>query len=1292
MMDYDVTETKHVASRCVSAATKGTPMQSNSCPDFQTILGTAFAARERSKSYNDIGDVGRPCFLNALKSLDRDSVGRCLKPILTNRRNAIDFSPMDAACDDVFEEENSETSSFEAEGLNAENGDYWSNTRDLSESSGFHATPTESRKLPDEMLSYYTFLQCCTALQSFANGRQVLSPTSSLSDSLESLTFPSALPSSPEISAQKLSHQLSCCYAFMHGGRDVSEAPIICLPHYPQLRDVTNEDFNSVILYLTTIVSACIADVGFVLLIDRRKEKWSALRATLQRFASYFPGFIRMVLVLRPIGFLQGAMSDIGFRWQRDELSMKVTMLSGLDELYNYINPSQLPAEFGGSFQYDHQTFIKNRMMIESFTGDAISFSESLIKYGTELAETEMPNDISSTESLLHVQNSKTTSLKQQIENLMKEAVALRVNVTSSCGGSIIADSMHNESDFLKSSLMDALKSFLSLIEETDVAFEKFWERHVTKLKQCLQLRQFEQDYRDLRGSLEGNLQWIEEQTQNVGSSVEWIEAMMTELETKQNNLKNLLNRNATVVASGETLLGDEHYAVDSIGPKKDELQSVGTQLVKLFAQREKCLHQSLIFILERNKWSEWCEQGMSILAGQLVEKTTSVDGAEQALNDLQRFFKEEGSPYSGKQHNDLKTEFDAAWCPEFEGMFESLLHRFEEVTQLCEKRKSSLKKITTRHGDRPVQLVEPSKKVVKEVQQSARVSPKPNQSEEKQTKRNSLILNHGASPVHTNRVPEDTPPPHPESHTVKQQHVMNELLHTEKVYVAELESIVEGYGKAIDAQDPDYPVPEELKGKTRILLGNMEDIFNFHGNVFLTDLLESKDTPTKIGKCFIQQKEQFHIYRDYCQNSIKSEQLRTRVGDHHPFFLHCQKKLGHRLSLGAYLLKPIQRLTKYQLLLQQMLKHTTSKDSDELKQAIQSMLEILKSVNDSMHQIAIVGFPREVDNLGKLLMQGSFSVQVDHKKAGVKSLTRPRFSKAMHRHLFLYEKEFLFCKQQTAESLESDSSNTVPSSTSSQSNGTKGQVYLFKHSLQMNAVGVTENIKADPRKFEIWYHGREDVYTLAAPTASIKQEWVREVKKALSCQPKSTTTPPEPRKPEEKVPGKVKRNQSTKKSKTPDGTEDHAKTKSKSSSTSSAKETLKKKASSLTRSASMGKGKDKILRRKNMDVVTNSSAQKKNETSAVTQNNSQKTERIPSPEHLKPSIVVENDFTTEFLKDRPTLSNGQLDSRMVGEDLIETAEDGKGDESDTWTSSNHVTSVSDASSFESFTSVDALP
>ena len=44
-----------------------------------------------------------------------------------------------------------------------------------------------------------------------------------------------------------------------------------------------------------------------------------------------------------------------------------------------------------------------------------------------------------------------------------------------------------------------------------------------------------------------------------------------------------------------------------------------------------------------------------------------------------------------------------------------------------------------------------------------------------------------------------------------------------------------------------------------------------------------------------------------------------SEVGDNHPILLSCQKELGHQLPLSSYLLKPVQRLTKYQLLLKDL-------------------------------------------------------------------------------------------------------------------------------------------------------------------------------------------------------------------------------------------------------------------------------------------------------------------------------------------------------------------------------------
>lgn len=55
--------------------------------------------------------------------------------------------------------------------------------------------------------------------------------------------------------------------------------------------------------------------------------------------------------------------------------------------------------------------------------------------------------------------------------------------------------------------------------------------------------------------------------------------------------------------------------------------------------------------------------------------------------------------------------------------------------------------------------------------------------------------------------------------------------------------------------------------------------------------------------------------------------------------------------------------------------------------------------------------FQGNLGDLGKLLMQGSFSVWTDHKKGHTKVKELARF-KPMQRHLFLHEKAVLFCKK----------------------------------------------------------------------------------------------------------------------------------------------------------------------------------------------------------------------------------------------------------------------------------------
>ncbi|EDS39845.1 dbl [Culex quinquefasciatus] len=194
----------------------------------------------------------------------------------------------------------------------------------------------------------------------------------------------------------------------------------------------------------------------------------------------------------------------------------------------------------------------------------------------------------------------------------------------------------------------------------------------------------------------------------------------------------------------------------------------------------------------------------------------------------------------------------------------------------------------------------------------------------------------------------------------LKRGHVLAELLETERIYVAEMGSILKGYRDEMLSEEMSSLVPPGLQGKADILFGNLHELYTFHNDIFLKDLENCISTTELVALCFVQRRDTFfRLYSYYCQNIPRSERLRETLVDTHLFLQECQKKLGHKLPLAAYLLKPVQRITKYQLLLKDLLKFSdTGTCSRELQKALDCMLVVLKCVNDSMHQIAITGFP----------------------------------------------------------------------------------------------------------------------------------------------------------------------------------------------------------------------------------------------------------------------------------------------------------------------------------------------
>ncbi|XP_034036239.1 guanine nucleotide exchange factor DBS isoform X4 [Thalassophryne amazonica] len=896
--------------------------------------------------------------------------------------------------------------------------------------------------------------------------------------------------------------QLHRQFALLSGGRGKDGAPIITFPEYSAFSDVPEEDFLNVVTYLTSIPSLDAASIGFIIIIDRRKDKWSSVKASLTRIAGAFPGHLQLVLVLRPSRFFQRAISDFGIKLHRDDFKMKVpiVMLNSLSDLHSYVDKGQLTRELGGNLEYCHSQWIHHRTAIENFAMTVKSTAQMLQKFGTDLAETELPNDVQCTKDLLTTHTDKHNDLKDELKLALKQGTTLL--------GCIKEQAAKSESHKLNSDEMEnqtTVERLLAQLDETENAFEQFWCKHHLKLEQCLQLRHFEQDFREVKVSLD-SLMDILTSLSDIGDCVTRVENLLKELKTLEQKAQATVEKAQLHALHGDQLIQSNHYAVDSIRPKCVELRRVCDDFSNETKKKTDILSKSLQIHTGIEKVNQWCESGIYLLASQAVDKCQSQDGAESALADIERFLETAEKDQLTELRN-LHNHFEVVLSDDIKASVLKALKRLEDVQEMFEKRHVSLKRLSAKQT-RPVQPVAPRPESSPK-RPTAKNPSRTAGSQQPLVRRPSDNSNSGKQPAEVNPnkkknirkakggikievmheesqggtthvlVSNETE----ESLCNRRRHIMTELIETERLYVEELQSIMEGYFAELDNSELSHLIPPSLEKKRDILFGNLPEIYEFHNRTFLKELENSAERPELVGTCFLKRKEELQVYEKYCQNKPRSEILWRQYGDS-LFFQECQKKLDHKLSLDAYLLKPVQRITKYQLMLKEMLKCSKGEGTAELEEALATMLDIIKSVNDSMHQIAITGFEGNLSELGKLLMQGSFNVWTDHKKGHSKVKDLARF-KPMQRHLFLYDKMLLFCKKREETT---DGHEKTPS-------------YGFKHSLKMSAVGITENVKGDSKKFEVWYNGREEVYIVQASSMDVKNIWVSEIRKVLTVQ-----------------------------------------------------------------------------------------------------------------------------------------------------------------------------------------------
>ncbi|XP_055989133.1 pleckstrin homology domain-containing family G member 3 isoform X2 [Sorex fumeus] len=297
---------------------------------------------------------------------------------------------------------------------------------------------------------------------------------------------------------------------------------------------------------------------------------------------------------------------------------------------------------------------------------------------------------------------------------------------------------------------------------------------------------------------------------------------------------------------------------------------------------------------------------------------------------------------------------------------------------------------------------------------------------------------------------------------------VVREIVETERMYVQDLRSIVEDYLlKIIDT--PGLLTPEQVSA----LFGNIESIYALNSQL-LRDLDSCNSDPVAVASCFVERSQEFDIYTQYCNNYPNSVAALTecmRDKQQAKFFRDRQELLQHSLPLGSYLLKPVQRILKYHLLLQEIAKHFDEEEDgfEVVEDAIDTMTCVAWYINDMKRRHEHAVRLQEIQSLlinwkgpdltiyGELVLEGTFRV---HRVRN-------------ERTFFLFDKALLITKK-------------------------RGDHFVYKGHIPCSSLMLIESTR-DSLCFTVThYKHSKQQYSLQAKTVEEKRNWTHHIKRLI--------------------------------------------------------------------------------------------------------------------------------------------------------------------------------------------------
>eukprot|EP00834_Sanchytrium_tribonematis_P006273 NODE_445_length_7306_cov_0.516997.p2 type:complete len:481 gc:universal NODE_445_length_7306_cov_0.516997:6950-5508(-) len=174
-----------------------------------------------------------------------------------------------------------------------------------------------------------------------------------------------------------------------------------------------------------------------------------------------------------------------------------------------------------------------------------------------------------------------------------------------------------------------------------------------------------------------------------------------------------------------------------------------------------------------------------------------------------------------------------------------------------------------------------------------------------------------------------------------------SEMVQTEKKYVKDLEKLLDYQIYVVNFKVLSSEIVE-------VLFANLPALVDFQRRFsicteILMDESSEMDMRMRIGALFVQTETAFSVYDNFCKNYNKAIELTESEA---PALSQANHLMECTYELPSYLIKPIQRICKYPLLINEIIKHSKLDAEAPLHKELQLGLKSVKKAADRVNEV----------------------------------------------------------------------------------------------------------------------------------------------------------------------------------------------------------------------------------------------------------------------------------------------------------------------------------------------------